>query len=56
VKKRWHAIYERVADIDSELLPSVHQELETVSRGAERRLLLLAYLRQHLEELRPIEQ
>jgi len=54
VKKRWHAIYERVADIDSALLPSVHHELETVSRGTERRRHLLAYLREHLEELRPL--
>jgi hypothetical protein len=54
VKKRWHAIYERVEDIDSELLPPVNNGLHAASRGAERRRRLLAYLRQHLEELRPL--
>jgi hypothetical protein len=54
VKKRWHAIYERVADVDSELLPSpIADGLDASSRGTERRRHLLNYLRQHLEELRP---
>jgi hypothetical protein len=54
VKKRWHAIYDRVADIDSELLPSpVAHGVHVSSRGAERSRHLLNYLRQHLEELRP---
>jgi hypothetical protein len=54
VKKRWHAIYERVADVDSELLPpSIAYGADASSRGAERRRHLLNYLRQHLEELRP---
>jgi len=56
VKKRWSAIYERVADVDSELLPpSVANGAHALSRGAERRRYLLNYLRQHLEELRPNE-
>jgi hypothetical protein len=56
VKKRWHAIYERVTDVDSELLPPpIANSLEATSRGAERRRHLLNYLRQHLEELRPYE-
>jgi len=54
VKKRWHAIYDRVADIDSELLPPpIAYGARPSSRGAERRRHLLNYLRQHLEELRP---
>jgi len=54
VKKRWNAIYERVADVDSELLPSpIADGLDASSRGTERRRHLLNYLRQHLEELRP---
>jgi len=54
VKKRWHSIYERVADIDRELLrPPVANAPDATSRGAERRRHLLHYLRQHLEELRP---
>jgi DNA-binding CsgD family transcriptional regulator len=56
VKKRWHAIYERVADVDRELLPPpIPYGAHASSRGAERRRHLLNYLRQHLEELRPYE-
>jgi hypothetical protein len=56
VKKRWHAIYERVTDVDSELLaPPIANSPYATSRGAERRRHLLNYLRQHLEELRPYE-
>jgi DNA-binding CsgD family transcriptional regulator len=53
VKKRWRAIYERVSDVDRELLLPVSNKPEATSRGAERRRHLLHYLRQHLEELRP---
>jgi hypothetical protein len=53
VKKRWRAIYERVSDVDPELLLLVSNKPEATSRGAERRRHLLHYLRQHLEELRP---
>ena len=54
VKKRWHAIYDRVANVDSELLPPlIVYGSHASSRGAERRRHLLNYLRQHLEELRP---
>src|SRR4029434_3747884 len=56
VKKRWHAIYDRVLDVDKELLPPpVAYGSRASSRGAERRRHLLNYLRQHLEELRPYE-
>jgi hypothetical protein len=56
VKKRWRAIYDRVADADSELLsPPIAYGLHAPSRGAERRRYLLNYLRQHLEELRPYQ-
>ena len=54
VKKRWHAIYERVADVDPELLGApVANGLHATTRGAEHRRHLLHYLRQHPEELRP---
>jgi len=56
VKKRWHAVYEHVADVDLELLGRVGNGLESGSRGAERRRRLLNYLRQHLEELRPLKR
>ena len=56
VKERWHAIYDRVTDVDPELLPTpIAYGLHVSSRGRERRRLLLNYLRQHLEELRPYE-
>ena len=56
VKKRWHAMYKRVADVDSELLPPADLGLGKKSRGLERRRRLLAYLRQHLEELLPLSR
>lgn len=57
VKKRWHAIYERVADVDRELLaPSVASGRHAASRGTEHRRHLLHYLRQHPEELRPFSR
>ena len=49
VKKRWEEIYAHVADAYPELLP-VRQEK---GRGPEKRRILIAYLRDHLEELRP---
>ena len=53
VKKRWHTIYERVADVDSALLPPpIAAGTRAISRGVERRRRLLNYLRQHPEELR----
>jgi hypothetical protein len=56
VKKRWQAIYDRVTDVDSELLPPpIAYGVRASSRGAERRRHLLNYLRQHLEELRPFD-
>jgi len=56
VKKRWQAIYERVTDVDNELLPPpIASGAHGSSRGAERRRHLLNYLRQHLEELRPFK-
>jgi len=56
VKKRWRAIYDRVADVDTELLPpAIAYGNNTSSRGAERRRQLLNYLRQHFEELRPYQ-
>jgi DNA-binding CsgD family transcriptional regulator len=48
VKKRWQAIYVKVAAADAELLAPGHGE-----RGRQRRRFLLAYLREHPEELRP---
>jgi hypothetical protein len=57
VKKRWRAIYDRVADVDRDLLPpSIAYGAHASSRGTERRRQLLNYLRQHFEELRPFKR
>ena len=47
LKKRWHSAYARVRKSDPDLLPSGIP-------GADQRRVLLGYLRQHPEELRPI--
>ena len=55
-KQRWHAIYDRVTEVDRELLPPPITYGPCVSsRGPERRRRLLNYLRQHPEELRPYQ-
>jgi hypothetical protein len=56
VKKRWDAIYDRVADVDRDLLPApIDYCSPAMLRGPERRRCLLGYLREHPEELRPYE-
>jgi DNA-binding NarL/FixJ family response regulator len=55
VQKRWHTIYERAAVTAPELFPceaSAGSGRQT--RGTEKRRHLIAYLRHHPEELRPI--
>lgn len=52
VKKRWNSIYHRVAGQDAELLPDP-PENKGQKRGAQKKHLLLNYLRRHPEELRP---
>jgi hypothetical protein len=49
LKKRWESIYDRVRDADPDLIPSGGDG----TRGPEKRRRLLAYLRDHLEEVRP---
>ena len=51
VKARWRTLYARVGDVMPHLLPA---GVEGV-RGREKRHLLLAYLRDHPEELRPLK-
>lgn len=50
VKKRWAGMYLRVGAVDPEL---VRPPGSSRTRGAEKRRRLLAYLREHPEELRP---
>jgi hypothetical protein len=50
IKKRWLSIYDRVSAVDSTVLPPTPDG----SRGTEKRRVLIQYLQDHLEELRPI--
>jgi DNA-binding CsgD family transcriptional regulator len=52
VKMRWRGIFERVAEAPPDGFPRPDVS-ESGKRGSEKRRHLLAYLAQHLEELRP---
>ena len=54
VKTRWRTIFERVAGCAPDLLPSADAGQAAPRRGVEKRRLLLRYLRDHPEELRPV--
>jgi len=57
VKKMWLSVYRRVADTQPEIIPaSGRPETGTSERGKEKRRHLLAYLREHPEELRPFSR
>jgi DNA-binding CsgD family transcriptional regulator len=56
LKKVWRSIYQRVERVDPSLLPASADGLGRggiVTRGREKRRVLLDYLRGHMEELRP---
>ena len=54
VKKMWVSIYRRVEECLPELIPdSLSSDIPASGRGKEKRRHLLAYLREHPEELRP---
>lgn len=55
VKKRWAAVFSHVSSIKPEIFPPPHHaHAQFNSRGPQKRHLLLDYLRQHPEELRPV--
>jgi hypothetical protein len=57
VKKTWRMIYDRVAACQPELVPTNSQsEKWTQDRGKQKKQRLLAYLREHPEELRPVSR
>ena len=57
VKKTWVSIYCRVEDHLPSLVPeSVQSDSTAGVRGREKRRRLLAYLREHPEELRPVRE
>ena len=53
IKKRWQALFERVADMRPTLLPREDDEGSKVTRGPQKRHHILAYVRSHPQELRP---
>jgi DNA-binding CsgD family transcriptional regulator len=53
VKKAWQRIYQRVSARDPELVPDAHMDEGNSERGKTKKQHLLAYLREHIEELRP---
>lgn len=53
VKKTWRSIYERVGAHSAGLIADQVREELTSERGKEKKQRLLAYLREHPEELRP---
>jgi hypothetical protein len=54
IKKMWLSIYGRVAKHVPELLPEDAKSDTETKRGKEKRRLLLSYLQEHPEELRPV--
>ena len=57
IKKTWVSIYHRVADHLPHLIPDALQsDIGGAARGREKRRDLLAHLREHPEELRPVSR
>jgi DNA-binding CsgD family transcriptional regulator len=57
IKKTWISIYRRVADQMPDLVHNGFQsDMGAAARGREKRRDLLAYLREHPEELRPVSR
>ena len=54
VKKMWLSIYSRVGELAPELIAQDADNSSEHKRGMEKRRGLLAYLREHQEELRPV--
>jgi hypothetical protein len=55
IKKRWSSVFRRVAEVFPNL-PGFNEYSDGQTRGLQKRHHLLAYLREHPEELRPILQ
>lgn len=53
IKKRWASLFDRVAEIRPELLPDAESRDWKESRGPQKRHRILAYVREHPEEVRP---
>jgi len=55
VKKRWGNIYDRVAEVAPDVLPTPVPDEIGNTRAAQKRRRLLSYVRIHMEELRPYD-
>jgi hypothetical protein len=55
VKKRWIRIFDRVAHVFPSLFSNNHSASDEHARGKQKRHRVLAYVREHPEELRPYE-
>lgn len=57
VRQAWRGIFQRIARVDPVLLDAGDpEETDLTVRGKEKRRRILAYLRQHLQELRPYSE
>jgi DNA-binding NarL/FixJ family response regulator len=56
VKKLWRSVYDRVARTSPDLLPGNRGDTFSSERGKEKKQKLLAYLREHPRELRPLQR
>lgn len=52
IKARWRSIFEKAAKVMSELL---EEDVREEIRGSQKRHRVLAYVRNHMEELRPYD-
>jgi hypothetical protein len=53
LKKRWASVFNRVAVAKPDLLPGLDGDVDRQTRGRQKKHRLLAYVREHPEELRP---
>jgi len=57
IKKMWRSVYRRVGARNPELIPSdAHADGESSKRGRNKKQRLMAHLREHSEELRPVSR
>jgi hypothetical protein len=55
VKKRWRSVFDKIAVKRPDLLPLSAGAEVSGRRGPQKRHMVLAYIREHPEELRPTE-
>jgi DNA-binding CsgD family transcriptional regulator len=57
IKKMWRSVYRRVSACNPELIPSdAHADGDSSKRGRNKKQRLMAHLREHLQELRPVSR